>query len=169
MIMIRIASLALLSLLTVSASAAEPAPPKKEQVTGLTTSNLGLGIPNGSSSDEEYLKWLVPTTDAGYGYTKEKPVEIGGFLQGMGNRWPAQYFSSLLGPNGEPTHFERVKSCCGFPLSEPKLIDAGFKVGFLDVYRVTIQGKEPVLVYVSLYSESRIFAPAGFTTRGNGL
>jgi hypothetical protein len=139
---------------------------KPTELSGITKSGAGLGIPNGSSAGESYLEWLVPSDKADYGYTKENPVEIGGLLEGMGNAWPTQYFSSLLGPNGEPTRFERVKSCCGFEVRNPKILAEGIKVGFLDVYRVTIEGKEPVYIYMSLYSEERIFAPMGFTTRG---
>ena len=124
------------------------------------------GIPNGSSTDEEFLDWLKPTADAAYGVTKKHPVEIGGFLSGDGSRWSAQYFSSLLGPNGEPTRFERKGSCCGFKVTDPELVKQGFDIGLLDVYEVTIEGKPPIEVFVSLYGESEIFAPVGFTTRG---
>ena len=34
------------------------------------------------------------------------------------------------------------------------------------IYEVTIVGKPPIKVFVSLYGESEIFAPVGFTTRG---
>ena len=136
--------------------------------TGITTAD-GLGIPNGTSSGKDYLPWLKATDDADYGYTKEKPVEIGGYLEGMGNTWPSQYLSSLLGPNGEATSFERVKSCCRFAVTNPKILADGVKVGLLDVFKVTVEGKPPVLIYVTLYSEGIISAPKGFTTRGKQL
>jgi len=142
----------------------------KDGTVGITKSPSGKGVPNGSSSDEFYLEWLVPTTESDYGFTKAKPIAVGGFLEGKGSRWSAQYFSSLLGPNGEPTSFERVGSCCAFVITDPKLVEAGFSTGFLDTYRVTIEGvAEPVIIYVTLYSESRIYAPKGFTTRGKKL
>ena len=133
-----------------------------------TQSSDGRGSPSGSSNDGKYLPWLVPTEDPEYGYTKTKPVQIGGFLEGAGHNWSAQYFASLLGPDGETTHFERIGSCCGFALDDEKFVAEGFKVGFLDVYDVVIGDSPPVKVYVSLYGEERIYAPAGFTTRGAG-
>ncbi|MGY0653050.1 hypothetical protein ACW7GZ_14565 [Luteimonas sp. A537] len=133
-----------------------------------TQSADGKGSPNGSSADEKYLSWLVPTQDQGYGYTKTKPVQIGGFLEGAGHSWSGQYFASLLGLGGEPTHFERVGSCCGFTLADERFVAKGLKVGFLDVYDVVIGDSPPVKIYVSLYGEERIHAPAGFTTRGAG-
>jgi hypothetical protein len=128
--------------------------------------DVGLGLPNGSSEGEEYLTWLVPTDDHNYGYSQDQPVMIGGFLEGAGNRWSSQYFSSLLGPNGEPTRFERVSSCCGFRLSDPKFVAEGMDVGYLDEYRVAVDGADPVTIYVSLYAEAKVYAPKGFRTRG---
>lgn len=142
--------------------------PQDEGPVGITKSSNGRGVPYGSSGDKDFLPWLKPTEDTDYGYSKEKPVEIGGFLEGRGNDWPAQYFSSLLGPNGEPTAFERVKSCCAFTATNPKIIEAGIKVGFLDEFVITIEGQAPVHVYVTLYSEGKIWAPKGFTVRANG-
>ncbi|MGY0560646.1 hypothetical protein ACW7G2_08000 [Luteimonas sp. A277] len=133
-----------------------------------TQSSDGKGSPSGSSTDEKYLTWLVPTEDQEYGYTKTKPVQIGGFLEGAGHSWSGQYFASLLGPAGEPIHFERVGSCCGFALDDEKFVAEGFKVGFLDVYDVVVGDSPPVRIYVSLYGEERIYAPEGFTTRGAG-
>ena len=137
-------------------------------IEGRTQSSEGKGLPNGSSADAKYLTWLVSTQDQEYGYTKEKPVQIGGLLEGAGHIWSRQYFASLLGPNGEPTQFERTGSCCGFALKDEKFTEEGFKVGFLDVYNVAIGDSPPVQIYVSLYGEERIYAPAGFTTRGAG-
>lgn len=134
--------------------------------TGITRSSTGRGVPYGSSADERFLPWLKASDDPGYGYTTDKPIEIGGLLEGRGNDWSSQYFSSLLGPSGEPTEFERVKSCCAFVLENPKIIDAGFKAGFLDKFKVTVEGQEPVYLYVTLYAEGKISAPKGFTTRG---
>lgn len=141
---------------------------KEEGPTGTTKSPDGRGIPFGSSTDGPFLTWLKPTDDSDYGYVQEKPVEIGGFLEGMGNEWPAQYFRSLLGPNGEATSFERVKSCCGFEVKNPKIIEAGIKVGFLDQFKVTVEGKTSIYIYVTLYTERKVSAPKGFTTRGSG-
>src|SRR5258706_7715596 len=155
-----------LSSLSVASMAA--APQKNNRIVGVTKSSTGHGITYGTSSDKDYLPWLKPTNDQEYGYSKSKPVEIGGFLEGRGNDWPAQYFSSLLGPNGEATTFERVGSCCAFQVKNPKITEAGIKVGFLDVFKVTIQGRDPVLIYVTLYAEGVISAPTGFTTRGKG-
>jgi hypothetical protein len=134
---------------------------------GLTVAENGKGIPNGSSREDNYLEWLKVSDDSDYGYSIEKPIQIGGFLEGHGNHWSSQYFRSLLGPNGEATTFERIKSCCAFKLNDPKYSTEGIKVGYLDAYKVTIEGAEPVTIYVSLYAEEQIFAPKGFTTRGN--
>jgi hypothetical protein len=163
--------LTLLALLFVSVTfAAEEtaAPTIKlfEPGEALTVVENGKGIPNGSSREDDYLEWLKTSDDSDYGYTKAKPIQIGGFLEGHGNHWSSQYFRSLLGPNGEATTFERIKSCCAFELNDPKYAMEGFKVGYLDAYQVTIEGAEPVTIYVSLYAEEQIFAPKGFTTRG---
>ncbi len=163
-----LASVVVVALSSLSAVSIAAAPETDEPISGVTVSSSGHGIPYGTSAGKDYLPWLKPTNDPEYGYSKSKPIEIGGFLEGRGNDWPDQYFSSLLGPNGEPTSFERVGSCCAFETKNPKIVQAGMKVGFLDVFKVTILGREPVLIYVTLYSEGRISAPKGFTTRGRG-
>ena len=160
-------SAAALFIAAMSAASTAPDAPKDE-IVGTTKSASGHGIPYGTSSDKTFLPWLKPTTDPEYGYSKSKPVEIGGFLEGRGNNWSAQYFSSLLGPNGESTTFERVGSCCAFQLTDPKFVEDGMKVGLLDVFKVTVQGREAVYIYVTVYSEGKIAAPSGFTTRGKG-
>ena len=158
------------SALTLAALVASAAGPSTSTALapgeGLTSSPTGKGLPNGSSSEEDYLDWLVPTQDPEYGYSKDKPVQVGGLLEGAGAPWSAQYLRSLLGPDGQATSFERVKSCCAFGVSDPKLVAAGVKVGFLDVYKVTVDNAPPVLIYVSVYEAGKIFAPKGFRTRG---
>jgi hypothetical protein len=139
--------------------------PQDGGITAITKSSDGRGVPFGSSTDKSFLPWLKPTDDPSYGYSMDKPIEIGGFLEGRGNDWPAQYFSSLLGPNGEPTTYERVKSCCAFAVTNPKIVEAGIKTGFLDQFKVTIDGQEPVYLFVTLYTEGKILAPKGFTVR----
>jgi hypothetical protein len=159
-------ALALLFAFSFYPGTASPADaPKEEELTAVTKSSTGRGIPYGSSTDQQFLPWLKSTEDPDYGYSEDKPVEIGGFLEGRGNDWPAQYFASLLGANGEPTSFERVKSCCAFAVTNPKIVEAGISTGFLDQFRVTVEGKDPVYVYVTLYTAGEIWAPKGFTTR----
>src|SRR5258706_10308555 len=108
-----------LSSLSVASMAA--APQKNNRIVGVTKSSTGHGIPYGTSSDKDYLPWLKPTNDQEYGYSKSKPVEIGGFLEGRGNDWPAQDFSSLLGPICEATTLERVRGCCGLLMKKSQI------------------------------------------------
>jgi len=133
----------------------------------LTVDESKKGLPNGNSENPDYLDWLEPTDDKEYGVTPEKPIEIGGLLEGAGNHWSSQYFSSILGPNGEKTEFERISTCCPFVVTNEAISKQGLKTGLLDVYLLSVaNSNQKVRVYVSLYSEGKIYAPKGFTTRG---
>ncbi|MEZ5442976.1 MAG: hypothetical protein R3F15_16005 [Lysobacterales bacterium] len=108
-----------------------------EEIESLTVVE-SRGIPNGTSEDTPYLEWLKPTDLQDYGYTPEAPVLVGGYTEGQGHEWSAQYFRSLLGPNGEGTTFERVGACCRFRIEDETLNADGVDVGFLDVYEVKV-------------------------------
>ena len=142
-------------------STGTPAPPA---VAARTVEANHRGLPNGSSADPDFIGNLEVSREPTYG-SQQWPVTIGGFLSGDGHRWSKQYFASLLGPNGEPTTYERAGSCCGFQVDDEKLLADGIRTGFLDVYEVRVADGEPVRIYVSLYHEYKIFVPPGFTPR----
>jgi hypothetical protein len=138
-----------------------------DAASSLTTDKAQKGIPNGSSNSSNYLDWLEQTEDEQYGIDSSKPIEIGGFLKGTGNSWSAQYFSSLLGPDGEQTEYERIGTCCSFKVTDQEIIDQGFEHGLIDMYKVKISGNiKAIKVYVTHYSEGDIYAPYGFSVRG---
>ena len=56
----------------------------------------------------------------------------------------------------------------GFAVTNPKILEAGIKSGALDQFKITVAGREPAYVYVTLYAAGAIWAPKGFTTRGGG-
>lgn len=137
----------------------------QEGYLSLTESD-GKGVPNGNSLASEFLDWLEPTDDPLYGVVPEKPILIGGYLEGRGGTWTAQYFSSILGPNGEQTEFERVGTCCAFSLTDQRLLDIGRKAGLLDVYQLVIPSTGvSTKVYVSIYEEGDVFILKGYAGR----
>ncbi|MBU2986650.1 hypothetical protein KO528_14900 [Saccharophagus degradans] len=146
------------------ASCALNSPTSQEYLSITQTSDKG--IPNGTSLASEYLDWLEPTDDPLYGFIPEKPILIGGYLEGRGGTWTAQYFSSILGPNGEQSKFERVGTCCAFRLEDKRLLDAGRSAGLLDVYELVIPSTGmSKKVYVSIYEEGDIYILNGYTGR----
>jgi hypothetical protein len=147
-----------------AADAPEPETTTPPEIQAVTTDAAGRGSPNGSSADPDFIDGLTVSAEPAYG-SQEWPVTVGGFLGGNGHQWSKQYFASLLGPNGEPTTYERVGSCCRFEVDDPKLLADNIRSGFLDVYEVRIGDGEPVRLYVSLYHEYKIFVPPGFTPR----
>ncbi|MGB2742634.1 MAG: hypothetical protein WBC60_18975 [Cognaticolwellia sp.] len=97
--------------------------------------------------------------DPEYGYTSEKPIELGGFLTGTKSSGAhIEYFEGLLGPNGEQVNIQRLGSCCAF---EDKTMPFGG--GLLDRYQLTYEGqKAPAIIYVNLYKFNKPLAPQGF-------
>jgi hypothetical protein len=110
---------------------------------------------------DDFFVILDQSDDPDYGYTPEKPIDVGGSSEGMGPYNERKYISSLRGPNGEQLSYHRVQSCCAFDTPN------GFGgKGLLDVYEVSWEGaEEPVRLYINMYDEDRVMAPVGFTIR----
>lgn len=92
-----------------------------------------------------------------YGYVQNEPINVGGnYLSGSANQ--RRYLNSLSGPNGEEVTFVRQGSCCPFKGKDSKV-----NMGFLDIYKVTYEGKgDTVKLYLNLYDEEPVRAPLGF-------
>lgn len=103
--------------------------------------------------------FVMTSQDPSYGFTKDKPIELGGFL--LGTKYEGahiEYFQSLLGPNGEEVEVRRLGSCCSF--EDQNLPFGG---GLLDIYELTYEGlSNPVIIYVNLYKFIQPMAPKGF-------
>lgn len=101
----------------------------------------------------------MTSQDPSYGYRKNNPIELGGFLWGTkfeGSH--IQYFEGLMGPNGEQVRVQRLGSCCEF-------IDSSMPMGggLLDMYQLSYDGiPEPKVIYVNLYKFKKPMAPKNF-------
>ncbi|WP_440906602.1 hypothetical protein ACMZOO_17920 (plasmid) [Catenovulum sp. SX2] len=102
----------------------------------------------------------MTSSDPEYGYSENKPIELGGFLRGTKYEGAhIEYFQSLLGPNGEAVQVKRLGSCC--PFEDPSMPFGG---GLLDQYELSYKGlPKPVVIYVNLYKFNKPIAPKGFT------
>jgi hypothetical protein len=91
------------------------------------------------------------STDADYGYSEERAVQVGGDIFNGPSRERA-YLDHLRGPNGEQVSYERQGSTM---------------VGevILDAYHVTGPGID-VMLYLDIYNFSEPQAPIGFTCDG---
>ncbi|KZN62813.1 hypothetical protein N473_18030 [Pseudoalteromonas luteoviolacea CPMOR-1] len=123
---------------------------------------LALFIVGCSSTSKVALsedRFLLTSNDPEYGYTENKPIELGGFLRGTKSAGAhIEYFEGLMGPNGEKVKVTRLGSCCEF---EDKSMPFGG--GLLDRYQLTYEGqKKPVIIYVNLYKFNKPLAPMGF-------
>ena len=101
---------------------------------------------------EDIIKLTNISTDKKYGYTKKKPIKTGGIDKGY------HFLNALRGPNGEKIMYKRNGSCCSF-----KSKTSAFGKGYLDVYQVWYEGKEPVTLYVNGYDYEKLKSPIGFT------
>lgn len=90
----------------------------------------------------------IVSTDNTYGYTQENPIRVGGDAMG-GPARERGYLDNLLGPNGEKTSYNRLKSI-------------PFDNTILDVYEITGLNKAMTL-YLDEYSYTDPKAPVGFT------
>lgn len=101
----------------------------------------------------------MTSNDPEYGYTAQKPIELGGFLRGSKYEGAhIDYFQSLEGPNGETVEVKRLGSCCAFEDATMP-----FGGGMLDRYQLSYNGiKKPVVIYVNLYKFNKPLAPKGF-------
>jgi hypothetical protein len=92
------------------------------------------------------------STDADYGYSEERAVQVGGdFFNGPSRE--RAYLDHLRGPNGEQVSYERQGSTM-----------AGDVI--LDIYYVTGPGGIEAVLYLDVYNFSEPQAPIGFTCDG---
>lgn len=90
-------------------------------------------------------------TDAEWGYTKAKPIKVGGSPM-YGPARQRQFLQTLVGPGGQPIAFKRRGS---YDSGDPRII--------LDLYEVTYAGLEkPIELYLDLYRWEVPRAPSGF-------
>lgn len=101
----------------------------------------------------------MTSKDPAYGFSAQKPIELGGFLHGSKYEGAhMEYFQNLLGPNGEQVQARRLGSCCAFEDSS-----IPFGGGLLDKYELTYDGiTKPLIIYVNLYKFVKPMAPQGF-------
>lgn len=89
------------------------------------------------------------SADPEYGFTKDRPVQVGG--AGVPAR-QRRYLDALRGPKGERLSVERIGSGPG-PDDDT----------LVDLYRVTYDGLEkPITLYLDWYHYTEVFAPQGF-------
>jgi hypothetical protein len=92
--------------------------------------------------------------DAGYGYTREQPVQVGGGAMFVASR-ERRYLDALRGPAGEPVRYKRTGSTS---------VEVN-SLTILDAYEVNHDGLEkPVTIYLDAYHyDDELRAPKGFT------
>jgi hypothetical protein len=131
-----------------------------EPLTG-STSDKGKGVPNGSSdSDEPFAPLQGISPDMGYGRSVANPIRVGGTGLRQGPMREKLFLNALRGPSGESISYEREGSCCAF-----KTPNGIMGSGLLDVFRITMAGREPITLYLNFYDAGEELAPAGFTIR----
>lgn len=114
------------------------------------------GFPPPADSSAPLAEWARTEVDS-YGLVPENPVRVGGGPSGE-----RAYLGALRSPRGEPVVSRRLGSCCEFQTPH------GFNGrGLLDVYEVTYDGLDaPVRLYLDMYEEEEVRAPAGFRLEG---
>ena len=114
------------------------------------------GFPPPADSPAPLAEWARAEEDS-YGLVPENPVRVGGGPSGE-----RAYLGALRSPRGEPVVSRRLGSCCEFQTPH------GFNgMGLLDVYEVTYDGLDaPVRLYLDMYDEEEVRAPAGFLLEG---
>src|SRR5688500_10685376 len=103
------------------------------------------------SGDRSLVSKCEISADAEYGYTREKPIKVGGTPM-YGPARQRRFLQALAGPAGQPIAFKRRGSLA------PN--DDGI---ILDLYEVTYPGLEkPIELYLDLYRWEPPRAPKGF-------
>lgn len=92
--------------------------------------------------------------DPNYGYTRENPVLIGGAASADVDNRVAEYFEILRSASGEALNYTHDGSCCSFDTEEGG-------AGFLQVFKVAVEGGRPTRIYVNGYAEGPLFSPRG--------
>lgn len=99
--------------------------------------------------------------DPEYGYSPEKPINVGGGSLLEGPARQRAFLNSIAGPGGQAVTYRRLGSCCAF--ESP---DSPLGGGLLDQYEVSHGGlANPVILYLNLYTPGTPLAPFGFTIR----
>lgn len=100
-----------------------------------------------------------------YGYTPSDPVKLGVTKLDVALKYPDKYFNTLVGPNGEPVYYRRIKSCCPFKTVNSEEYPYQ-NLAVLEVYEISYEGlKEPLLIYVNFFDEGKVLAPKGFSIK----
>lgn len=99
--------------------------------------------------------------DPSYGYSKRKPIKVGGVDKEEGPLNERRFLNALAGPNGETVSYYRAGSCCSF-----KSKNGFMGRGMLDIYSLTWEdSKDTVSIYINMYDYGELKAPEGFTIR----
>ena len=101
------------------------------------------------------------STDKTYGLSPKNPVMVGGVKTSEGPINEIRFLNALAGPNGEEISYYRAGSCCAM-----KSENGFMGMAMLDNYRVTWENaKDTVSIYINMYDEGELLAPAGFTIK----
>jgi hypothetical protein len=108
----------------------------------------GTGVETGGQASSQ----CAVADDAGYGYTPEQAVQVGGGAMFVASR-ERRYLDALRGPAGEPVRYKRT----GTTTLEPNA------VSIIDVYEVVYDGAErPLTLYLDAYHfDDALRAPRG--------
>lgn len=103
------------------------------------------------AGDRSVVSKCAVETDAEWGYTKAKPIKVGGSpLYGASRQ--RQFLQTLVGPGGQPISFKRRGA-----------VDSGNPRIILDLYEVTYAGVDkPIELYLDFYRWEIPRAPKGF-------
>jgi len=116
-------------------------------------------LPYGSSDGISYFKNLDIADDVEYAFNPQKPVKVYNGINGIGDS--KKYLNSLMGPNNEVIHYERLRSVIG---EVDNANDEDCII--LDEYIITFQGaSEPKVVYLDIYRSGQLLVPFGLTPR----
>jgi WD40 repeat protein len=103
------------------------------------------------------------STDPSYGYSQDNPIRVGGGPDHgpWRERW---FFDHLRDADGQPISYERKGSCC-----EEETSSNPYESTALDIYEVSGPGlKDPIELYIDMYTCDRPMAPHGFSSEGMG-
>ncbi len=101
----------------------------------------------------------VKATNAKYGVSQEAAVKVGGGFD-EGSHRVYGFLNALTGPHGEPVHYTRIGTCCGF--KTPNSPFGG--EGLLEVYEVTFEGgTQPLRLYFDWYDSEDLLIPVGLS------
>jgi hypothetical protein len=149
-----------LAMLLLACSSANPPAPAGDPAIVASGTQDGVGYPHGGS-EGPFTPLTEVAPSAGWGYSPEEPIRVGGAADDRGPRNQRLYLNALLGPQGEPIRYERRGSCCHFVTDQSPL-----GAGLLDVYEVTWEGtEEPAVLYLDMYETGELYVPQGLSAR----